>query len=115
MKLCCLLITIMSGTSLGAPEKVSFTAKDGLEVSGDLYAPHKEKETPFIVLFHQARSSRGEYAEIAPRLNKLGFNCLAVDQRSGGDFAKTFTNETHARAVAKGLPTTYDDAYPDLE
>jgi dienelactone hydrolase len=62
-------------------DKVSFHAEDGLKITADLYLI--DFSEPFILLFHQAESSRGEYNDIAPRLNKLGYNCLAVDLRSG--------------------------------
>jgi len=99
------------------PEVVSFESKDGLLITADLYKPHEAridgKATPFIVLFHQAGWSRGEYREIAPRLNELGFNCLAIDQRSGKEVNEV-PNETVARANTKGLPTSYVDAEQDL-
>jgi len=47
-------------------------------------------------LFHQAGSNRGEYAMIGPMLAALGFNALAIDQRSGGN-AWGRTNETVKR------------------
>ena len=61
-----LLLTVFSlawGES-SAMEKVTFKAADGLEVVADLYMIH-EKSAPFIILFHQANWSRGEYMEIA--------------------------------------------------
>jgi hypothetical protein len=69
------------------PDKITFTSSDNVIITADLYIIY-EKSAPFIILFHQARSSRGEYIEIAPRLNELGFNCMAVDQRSGGSMNK---------------------------
>jgi len=61
------------------PETITFKSVDDLLITADRYTPHTSNSTPLIVLFHQAGSSRGEYSEIAPRLNKLGFNCIAVD------------------------------------
>ena len=95
------------------PETISFPSGDGLEITADVYRPHADPGTPFIVLFHQAGWSRGEYVEIAPRLNELGFNCMAIDQRSGGE-VNGVVNETHVRAVKGGMETTYIDAQPDL-
>lgn len=92
---------------------VSFKAADGLNITADLYMAHEET-APFIILFHQAGWSRGEYREIAPRLNAMGFNCLAVDQRSGGSI-NSVENETVKNAEAAGKGTTYLDAYADLE
>lgn len=92
--------------------KVTFEAEDGVQVTADLYLT-SEEQAPFIILFHQARYSRGEYGEIAPKLNALGFNCMATDQRSGDSF-RGVLNETHCVAVEKELPVGYPDAYPDL-
>ncbi|MEZ5976468.1 MAG: alpha/beta fold hydrolase [Planctomycetota bacterium] len=87
---------------------------DGLILECELYAPHKHRQTPVVVLFHQARSSRGEYRRIAPVLNKLGYNCLAVDLRSG-DTMDGVPNLTVPRAKEAGLGTEYIDARTDIE
>ena len=107
------LACILTATTLPGMEKVTFPAADGLAVTADLYLAH-DKGAPFVILFHQAGYSRGEYGQIAPRLNGLGFNALAVDQRSGGA-AKGVMNETAALARARGLRRGYLDALPDLE
>ncbi len=96
-----------------ARREVTFASKDGLEITADLYRKHESEQTPFIVLFHQARSSRGEYREIAERLNELGFNCLAADQRSGGTMREV-ANGTAERARAADKEATYLDAEQDL-
>lgn len=106
------LFVLIFSISVFAQKTISFKAKDGLEVTADLYLT-KDEKAPMIILFHQAGWSRGEYKEIAPKLNKLGFSCMAVDQRSG-ETVNDVTNETFKRAEAKGLPTTYVDAMPDL-
>ena len=92
---------------------ITFPTTDNLTITGDLYWTG-DAAAPFILLFHQADYSRGEYLEIAPKLNALGYNCLAVDQRSGGA-TNGVINETYKAAKAAGLPTGYPDAYPDLE
>lgn len=107
-----LLFSLLTSTLASQVEKITFSAADGLEVTADLYRPNKALTTPMIVLFHQARSSRGEYQEIAPRLVSMGFNCLAVDQRSGKT-KNGVKNETAARVT--GATPTYIDAIPDLE
>ena len=66
-----------------------------------------------IVLFHQAGWSRGEYIEIAPRLNQLGFNCLAVDLRSGKT-VNNIDNETFLEAKRKMKETGYLAAETDI-
>jgi len=95
-------------------ETIGFPSKDGIQISADLYAPHQEPTTPFIILFHQAGWSRGEYMEIAPKLNAMGFNCLAVDLRSGDKINET-ENETHKRAKMMDMPTKYINSYQDIE
>lgn len=94
-------------------ETISFKASDGLTITADLYMAHESK-APFIILYHQAGYSRGEYREIAPLLNDMGFNCLAVDQRSGNK-VNGVENLTKKEADAKGLATEYLDAIPDIE
>ncbi len=94
-------------------ETISFKANDGIIVTADLYMEHGS-DAPFIILYHQAGYSRGEYRSIAPKLNALGFNCMAVDQRSG-DQINNVINETHKVAVDANKPTEYLDAIPDIE
>jgi dienelactone hydrolase len=92
---------------------IHFPAGDGVTITADVYAPHPAT-APLIVLFHQARFSRGEYRTIAPRLNQLGFNAMAVDARSGHE-TQGVGNETATSACALGKPTNYVDAIPDLK
>lgn len=106
--------TLSAGASLSVePVEVAYESTDGLEITADLYLAHADLATPFIVLFHQARWSRGEYRETAPRLCALGFNCLAVDQRSGGEIGGV-VNLTAVRATEQGLGSSYVEAWPDL-
>jgi len=51
--------------------QVEFLAKDGLTIYGKLYEVDKKK--PIILLTHQAGYNHMEYADIAPRLNELGY------------------------------------------
>jgi alpha-beta hydrolase superfamily lysophospholipase len=44
----------------------------------------------------------------------MGFNCMAVDLRSGGS-SNGIDNETLKRANEAGLPTKYVNAYQDIE
>ena len=90
---------IFSFFILGAQEKVSFVAEDGLEITADLYEINPSK--PYILLFHQAGSSRGEYLQIANKILKFGYNCLAVDLRSGGE-VNFIQNHTALLAIQQG-------------
>jgi alpha-beta hydrolase superfamily lysophospholipase len=89
-----------------------FKSGDSLDVRADLYMKH-DRNAPFIVLFHQAGWSRGEYLEIAPKLNALGFNCMAVDQRSGGTI-NGVENITAKNARDTGVGTDFPDAVQDM-
>jgi len=97
------IIFIMSGI-LSAQELVNFLSKDEIIISADFYAGNDN--APYILLFHDLRSSRGEFREIAPRLAKLGFNCLAVDLRSGREI-NFIRSETYLSTREKRV--TYDD------
>lgn len=96
-----------------AAERVTFLAADGVEIVADLHMSHP-KSAPIIVLFHQAGWSRGEYLEIAPTLNQLGYNCVAVDLRSG-NLVNGVRNETNQNARAMMRQTRYIDAYQDID
>ena len=116
IKFSSLLLIIISTTTAytqAQKETITFSAEDNIKVTADIYLTDN-KEAPFILLFHQANYSRGEYIEIAPKLNKLGFNCIAIDQRSGLK-VNGVKNETHTNAKEKGKKTKYPDAFPDLE
>ncbi|MCB9231621.1 MAG: dienelactone hydrolase family protein [Bacteroidia bacterium] len=88
-----------------------FSSKDGLTVTADMYVGAKDGDV--IVMCHQASFSRGEYVETAQKLAAMGYNCLALDQRSG-DQVNGIQNETNERALEKGLPTGYLDAEQDI-
>src|SRR3954453_7689638 len=91
-----------------AAAPVTFKASDGVVVHGLFYKASQPKA--LILLFHQAGSSKDEYATIAPRLVQAGYSALAIDQRAGdGLFG---TNET---AQALGRKVDYLDARPDLQ
>lgn len=91
---------------------ITFNSLDGLEITADLYALDNV-DAPIILLCHQAGWSRGEYLEIAPKLNEMGYTCLALDQRSGRAINGT-ENETHNKAKDANLGTNYLDAEQDI-
>lgn len=92
-------------------QTVTFSAVDGVTVTADHYVVSTQK--PYLILLHQAGYSRGEYREIAPKLANLGFNCLAVDLRSGNE-ANFVKNRTAADAQAQGKGTGYLDTRADI-
>lgn len=97
--------------SLFAQKPIRFPARDGVKITADQYIHHKDSS--YIILCHQANSSRGEYNEIAGRMGKLGYNCLAIDLRSGNEFNYKI-NETAMEARQRGLPVEYMDAEADI-
>ncbi len=105
----CSLLLLMAVSY--AQQKVTYDAADGLKITADLYLG--KPDSPIIILLHQAGSSRGEYRAIAPKLVNLGYSCLAVDLRSGGE-ENFVVNETAERAEAQNLPHSYLDAMPDI-
>ena len=109
-----LVLLALAVPPASAFETITFPSSDGLEITADRYLIDDNSERPCIVLFHQSRWSRGEYRETAPRLNKLGFNCLAIDQRSGNTI-NGVVNETAQRAADAGLGTEWLDAIPDMK
>ena len=91
------------------PVPITLTASDGVRV----YAWRYEQATtkPTILLFHQAGSNHAEYSTIAPRLVAMGYNCLALDQRSGG----RMWGVNNRTAETLGREADYLSALGDLE
>lgn len=97
---------LAAGSAFAAP--VTFAAADGVVVHADYKG---QGERALIVLFHQAGSNLHEYDPIVPRLHQLGFDTLAVSQRSGG---AQFGGENETAQGVGGAPD-YFHAYPDME
>jgi dienelactone hydrolase len=93
-----------------ASEPVALHSSDAVTVHATLTqaAPPNDK---LLLLFHQARASRHEYDSLIARFNQLGYDTLAIDQRSGGDLFGGH-NET---VQALGKSADYLDAAPDLD
>lgn len=108
-------VKMPSPNKLDIPNNFKLTiikAKDGVTVYGNLYEVDAAKST--ILLCHQAGYNKYEYADIAPRLNKMGYNVLAIDQRSGGTFANK-NNETFEKAKKEGRTNLgFVDAEKDI-
>lgn len=93
------------------PKKIQFISLDSVLVTANLY--DRGNEFPVIILCHQARFNKVEYTEIAKTLFNKGFNCLAIDQRSGGHVVESF-NETLLEANKKGASVGFLDAEQDI-
>ncbi len=90
---------------------VNFFTHDSLMLTANVYTT--DRNNPYILLCHQAGYSRGEYINTAKELMMMGYNCVALDQRSG-DKVNGVVNETAKRAIEKGLPHEYLDAKEDI-
>lgn len=109
-----LFVFILAGLvtqHIHAQKKIRLTAEDGLPVIADFYTG--SPGDPYLLMFHQENSSRGEFREIGPRLAKMGFNCLAVDLRSGGEINYVI-NETAQNADSAGVKAGLADCLLDI-
>ncbi len=107
----CILILLLVVARTYSQKSGFLYSKDSVKVTYDEY--FVSKKAPVVLLCHQAGSSRGEYTEIAKRINKSGINCVAIDQRSGGK-CKEVVNQTHLDAEQKKLSTGYLDSEKDI-
>lgn len=63
-----------------------------------------------VLMFHRAGSNMHEYDPIAERIAKMGYDCLKVDQRSGGDM----WGEQNVTKKQYASEQSYLDAYQDM-
>jgi dienelactone hydrolase len=74
-------LTLSVSAALAAePQTVTFTARDGVQISGALYVPEKTP-APAVVLLNMLGRSHRDWDETAARLVDAGFAVLAVDFR----------------------------------
>ena len=112
-----LLFTIVSFytsfSQIGNHSKtITFFAKDSVLITADTYFLNDIE--PTVLLCHQAGFSRGEYIETAKKINKLGFSCMAIDQRSGKE-VNGIINQTAIDADSKFMNVGYAGAKRDLK
>ena len=106
-----LLVFLFSSSDIIRKHVVRFTAVDGVVITADHY--FVRKSLPYILLLHQELSSRGEFDSIAEKIVKIGYNCLAIDLRTGQKYGY-IENET-SRAVSEGdKPFQPMDAVKDI-
>lgn len=111
MKSVSIAFLLLSAVVLKAQETITFPSKDGITITADEYISNDT--LPYMILCHQAGYSRGEYTTTASRFQKFGFNCLAIDARSGKE-VNGIKNETAALAQKKKKSTGYLDAEQDI-
>jgi len=87
------------------PQLVSFTARDGIQVSGALVLPAR-LPAPGVVLLHMATRNRHDWDATAAALAREGIAALSIDfRRSGGP----------AAAVRPGDAGSFADLVRDAE
>lgn len=107
-----LLIVLFSSFKVIRKKLVQFKAEDEITITANHY--FSKKTSPYILLFHQERSSRGEYDSIAERFVKIGYNCLAVDLRSGEKFGFV-ENETAKSLLISGKSAEGLESLKDIK
>ena len=112
IKFIAVLCFLCQTNQLFSQKTIKIPTNQGFKLTADVYLT-EDKKAPFILLCHQAGYSRGEYLEIAPKLNAMGFNCIAIDQRSGKE-VNGVVNQTNIDAVSMKRRTNFQDAYQDV-
>ena len=96
-------------------ERVTFSrGKKKVPLFMELTLANPDPRTPLLVLYHQARSSKGEYRPIVPHLKELGYNCLAVDLSFGGICREVKNQAARASPNATALDSI-DDILDSLQ
>ncbi|MFO1011810.1 MAG: dienelactone hydrolase family protein [Planctomycetota bacterium] len=93
---------------------------DGVTMTADWYSGAKARATDakakvVFVCCHMARSSRGEYREIAPKLAAEGWDALAIDLRSGEKSGAVVNETAKSATVALGGSQGFQAAFGDLD
>ncbi|MEN8229446.1 MAG: dienelactone hydrolase family protein [Bacteroidota bacterium] len=103
---------VLASFNVARMKTITFTSADGLEITADEYII--AEENPYILLFHEQQSSRGEFPTIARRLSRMDYNCLAVDLRNGGNNSY-ISNETAKRCRQRRCALGVNDISLDME
>ncbi len=106
------LSSVLSSFNAVMKSTITFVSADGLTITADEYIV--ASDNPYILLFHEQESSRGEFHTIARRLNKMDYNCLAVDLRNGGN-NNFVSNQTAKLCRESRCPLGTDDVELDIK
>lgn len=112
-----LAMTLWPGTSIAAPSmSVSFTSRDGVQISGTYYSAAR-RPAPAIILLHMLTRTREDWDAAGNRLADGGMAVLAIDFRSRrapgdlspagddrGSFAPLMLDAQAARQFLSGRP-----------
>jgi dienelactone hydrolase len=72
-----------SGPKPGEPQPVSFSARDGVTVTGTLLVPEKTP-APAVLMLPMMSRTQHDFDQVAARLAESGIAALAIDFRRGG-------------------------------
>lgn len=105
------ILFVSLATNCFSQQTITFPSLDEVSITADLY---KINDTAtYIVLCHLSDHSRGEYIKTAKRLNELGYNCLAIDTRTGNEIFE-IKNQTAIEAKKINKPTGYLNSEQDI-
>ena len=85
-------------------EQIKLKTSDGVEIAGDYYGIG-DAAAPAVVLTHMMPSNRESWRDFAFALNRVGFQCLAIDLRGHGeseggpDGYREFGDEGHMAGI----------------
>jgi alpha-beta hydrolase superfamily lysophospholipase len=74
-------------------EVVTFSTNDNVQISA--YDYNLNDSIPYVILLHNATGSKMDYLDIAYKIVKLGYNCLAIDMRVGNNETSSEYKNTH--------------------
>lgn len=85
-------------------QKVRFKTEDGLEIVGNFF-PAEKNDAPAVVMLHMMPETKESWNDFAKKINKEGFQCLAIDLRGHGESqggpygSKTFSDAEHISSI----------------
>ncbi len=80
-------VIALSAPSFASTKGFEFTAKDGFNMTGNIYLPKvtaKGKKVPIVILLHAIGSSKENWDNLPNMILEKGYACLALDLRGHG-------------------------------
>jgi len=111
----CVFFSVQPSEVFGVEKKIfKISSTDGLNIEADYWKYSAGSKQPVILLCHQAGWSKGEYVKTGEWISSLGYDVVAIDQRSGGE-VNGVVNQVHKQAKRKKLATDYLSAKKDIQ
>jgi dienelactone hydrolase len=79
----CLLLVVAVPAIAAEPQTVTFTTRDGVQITGSLFLPGKHP-APAVVLLHMMARSRHDWDAAAEKFVEAGMAVLSIDFRRAG-------------------------------